>query len=282
MKTQSPDTSLDAELVLIEMIRKAPIHKRFAFVQSWTASMFEAGVQYIWQLYPHATDEEVKLLFIERQYGKELTDELRRALNVNGIQLSDTPEYQKAIRPLVKLFEELDVPYALSGSLASSLYGLQRATLQVDFIADLNQKHFLTLFTHLKDGYWLQRETIEAALMQQSSFPLVHLETLLKVTITLPGNLSMGQQVFHRVRNVSLIEGTQPTTVLSPEQTILLLLETYKNNDGRDDDVWYDLLGIAKVQGAALDIPFLAQQSAALGDTTLLKRMLIDAGLQDK
>ncbi len=43
MKTQSPDTSLDAELVLIGMIRKAPMTRRFAFVQSWTASMLEAG-----------------------------------------------------------------------------------------------------------------------------------------------------------------------------------------------------------------------------------------------
>ena len=31
MKTQSPDTSLEAELVLIGMIRKAPVSKRFAF-----------------------------------------------------------------------------------------------------------------------------------------------------------------------------------------------------------------------------------------------------------
>ncbi len=34
MKTQSPDTSLDAELVLIGMIRKAPMSRRFAFVQA--------------------------------------------------------------------------------------------------------------------------------------------------------------------------------------------------------------------------------------------------------
>ena len=43
MRTQSIDTSPDAERVLIEMIRKAPITKRFAFVQAWTASMVEAG-----------------------------------------------------------------------------------------------------------------------------------------------------------------------------------------------------------------------------------------------
>ena len=79
MKTQSPDTSLDTELVLIGMIRKAPLSRRFAFVQTWTASILEAGSQYVRQLYPQANDEEVRLLFFERQYGKDLTDELRRA-----------------------------------------------------------------------------------------------------------------------------------------------------------------------------------------------------------
>src|SRR2546423_13824114 len=141
MRPQSPDTSLDAELVLIRMIRKAPISRRFAFVQAWTASMLEAGSQYVRQLHPQASDEEVRLLFIERQYGKDLSDDLRRALHMYGIQVADTPDYQRAIRPLAKICEDLDIPYALSGSLASSLYGLQRATLQIDFIAGLGQKH---------------------------------------------------------------------------------------------------------------------------------------------
>src|SRR5436309_14423913 len=88
MKTQSPDTSLDAELVLIGMIRKAPMSRRFAFVQAWTASMVEAGSQYVRQLHPQANDEEVRLLFFERQYGKDLADELRRVLHTYCIQVA--------------------------------------------------------------------------------------------------------------------------------------------------------------------------------------------------
>ncbi len=38
--------------------------------------MLEAGSQYMQQLHPQATDEDARLLFIERQYGKELTDKL--------------------------------------------------------------------------------------------------------------------------------------------------------------------------------------------------------------
>jgi len=281
MKTQSPDTSLDAELMLIGMIRKAPMSKRFAFVQAWTASMLEAGSQYVRQLHPQASDEEVRFLFIERQYGKNLADDLRWALDTYGIQVADTPDYLRATLPLAKICEDLDIPYALSGSLASSLYGLQRATLQIDFVAGLRQKHLPSFCAQLTGLYLLHKEEIEAAIRQKNCFTLVHLESLLKVIVTLPGMLTIGQQIFHRVRKITLVEGEQPVPVLSPEQMILLLLEAFKRSNERADDLWYDLLGMVKVQGTDLDMPFLTQQAALLGVTELLARALVDAGLRD-
>src|SRR5438874_11177564 len=89
MKTQSPDTSLYAELVLIRMMSKAWMSRRFAFVQAWTASMLEAGSQYVQQLHPQANDKEVRLLFFDLQDGKDLSDELRRALYTYSIQVAD-------------------------------------------------------------------------------------------------------------------------------------------------------------------------------------------------
>ena len=281
MKTQSPDTSLDAELVLIGMIRKAPMTRRFAFVQSWTASMLEAGSQYMQQLHPQSTDEDARLLFIERQFGKELTDKLRQTLHMYGIRVADTSDHWEAICPLMKTCEDLDIPYALSGSLASSLYGMQRATLQIDVVADLRQEHLLSFCDHLGPQYLLHREEVEAAIQQQTSFALVHLESLLKVVVALPGMLALGQQMFHRVREAILVEREQPIPVLAPEQVIVLLLDAFKRSNERADDLWYDLLGVLKVQDTDLDMPFLAQQAAVLDITELLERALVDAGLKD-
>jgi hypothetical protein len=85
MKTQSIDTCPEAERVLIEMIRKAPITKRFAFVQSWTASMSEGARLYEQELHPQASRQETRLLFAKRQYGKDLIDELRQVLRTYNI-----------------------------------------------------------------------------------------------------------------------------------------------------------------------------------------------------
>ena len=69
--------------------------------------------------------------------------------------------------------------------------------------------------------------------------------------------------------------------MLVPEQVIVLLLDAFKRSDERADDLWYDLLGVLKVQGTDLDMLFLAQQAAVLDVTELLERALVDAGLKD-
>jgi len=278
MKTQSQDTSLDAELVLIGMVRKAPMTRRFAFVQSWTSSMLEAGCQYMLQLHPQASDEEARLLFIERQYGQGLADELRCALHTYGIQVTANSNFQEAIYPLAETFGALGIPYALSGSLASSLYGLQRATLQVDVVADFRQQHLFALYGQLSDRYVLHREERDHTI-QQTSLTLLHLQSLLKVVVMPPGMLATGQQVFDRVRQIPLIERTPALPMLAPEQVIVLLLDAFKRSNERADDLWYDLLGVIKVQNTDLDMPFLAQQAAAVDVTNLLGRALVDAGL---
>jgi len=83
------------------------------------------------------------------------------------------------------------------------------------------------------------------------------------------------------VREVVLVEREQSIPVLVPEQVIVLLLDAFKGSDERADDLWYDLLGVLKVQGTDLDMPFLAQQAAVLDVTELLERALVDAGLKD-
>ena len=42
---------------------------------------------------------------------------------------------------IVAVFDELSVPYVVGGSLASSVYGIPRATQDVDLVADLRLEH---------------------------------------------------------------------------------------------------------------------------------------------
>ena len=80
MKTQSMDTSPEAERVQIELIRKASDAKRFAIMQAWSKFLIEANRRQIREQHPDASEEEIRLIFVARHYGQELADGLRAYL----------------------------------------------------------------------------------------------------------------------------------------------------------------------------------------------------------
>ena len=80
MRTQSEDTSPEMERVQIELLRKAPITKRFALMQSWTQFIIEVAKQGIRRTHPSASEEEVALILVAPQYGQSLADKVRADL----------------------------------------------------------------------------------------------------------------------------------------------------------------------------------------------------------
>jgi hypothetical protein len=280
MKPQSPDTSLDAELVLIGMIRAAPVSRRFAFVQAWTASMIEAGRCYIQQLYPHASADEVRWLYLERQYGHALADQLRHSCSTHHIQPVPLPDMYAAIVPFIKALERLALPYALCGSLASSLYGLQRATQQIDLLANLRQEHLPVLCQVLEGSYIFHYQEQDSYLEQRPPFTFVHLQSLLKIAVTPSEELTRGQSLVQQVQRLAIVEENEPIAVLAPEPLIVSLLNTFRHSEERADDLWYDLLGILKVQHTNLDMQLLEREAALWSVSALLTRALQDAGLR--
>lgn len=281
MRTQSIDTSPDAERVLIGMLRSMPISKRFSIVQSWSRSMIEAGRFDVHQLYPQATMQEVQLLYAERHYGKDLVNGLRTVLQQRKVQVSDVLDFQAPLRPIVEVFSELGTAYALSGSLASSLYGMQRATMQFDFVAALSRQHERLITKRLASQYFLCEDDVKTAFEQRTSCVLLHIESLFKVVLALVGPRTLDKEAIGRARFLGLADGLPLIPVLSPEDIVVLQLRQFKSSGERADDIWYDLIGLLKVQGLALDLSLLECLAATLDVTSLLGRALVDAGLRD-
>lgn len=77
MRTQSPDTSPEAERVQIELLRKATPARRFRLARSLSQTMIQVSRANIRRLHPEMDEEELKLLFVEIYYGKELAERVR-------------------------------------------------------------------------------------------------------------------------------------------------------------------------------------------------------------
>jgi len=58
------------------------------------------------------------------------------------------PDLLLAIKPAVNVFEQLSIPYYIGGSIANSVYGIARATMDVD-IAYLTKWADTLVISHL-------------------------------------------------------------------------------------------------------------------------------------
>ena len=91
-----------------------------------------------------------------------------------------------AITPVIEALEELGVPYHIGGSVASSIYGILRATIDADLIADLRLEHVRPLVIRLQTDYYIDEDMIWDAIKRRSSFNVIHLDTMLKVDVYIP------------------------------------------------------------------------------------------------
>ena len=76
MISQSPDTTLQAEKVQIELIRKSSVSQRVWKVRSLSQTTMYLSRRAIQRANPALSEREVDLAFVENHYGKKLAERL--------------------------------------------------------------------------------------------------------------------------------------------------------------------------------------------------------------
>jgi hypothetical protein len=119
--------------------------------------------------------------------------------------VDNTPDILITLEPLVEALEELGVPYHIGGSVVSSIYGILRATIDADLIADLRLEHIRPLVIRLQTNYYIDEDMIRDAIRRRSSFNVIHLDTMLKVDVYIPKTRSFDQEELRRVQQEVLL-----------------------------------------------------------------------------
>jgi hypothetical protein len=191
-----------------------------------------------------------------------------------------SPDILAAAKPVCDAFEVLQVPYYIGGSIASSAYGIARATLDVDIVANLRIHHVQPLVNILEAGYYLDEAVIIEAIRRHSSFNLIHLETMLKVDVFISKSEPYHREIFQRIRQDSLDEDLPNLKfyLASPEDVILSKLDWFRLGGKTSERQWNDILGVLKVQKELLDLFYLKKWAVALGISDLLEKALSEAG----
>jgi hypothetical protein len=192
--------------------------------------------------------------------------------------VNEKREGEEVIERLADVLDSLGIRYAVSGSLASSLYGTVRFTRDADISVEPFSDIADKFFELLKDEFYVSREAMNEALRSHGSFNVIHFDTAFKIDLFIYGPDEFKGQVLDRARMLRLSETSgRDVSVVSPEDIILLKLRWFKETDCTSERQWTDVLGVLAVQGEALDFDYLAEWARKLGLEELLSRAKAEA-----
>jgi hypothetical protein len=182
-----------------------------------------------------------------------------------------------ALAPVLDILEGLGVRYYVGGSVASSIHGVPRASIDADVVAELLPEHVGPLVAGLQDAYYLDEGRVRSAVDSRRTFNAIHLGTMFKVDVFATRRRPFDLEALRRARPEPLEDapGARVAPVATAEDIILAKLEWFRAGGEVSERQWSDILGV--LRASSVDGEYLARWAAALGVADLLERARRDA-----
>ena len=188
------------------------------------------------------------------------------------------PEPIKVTLLVTRIFEDLEIPYFIGGSLASAVHGTIRSTLDADLIVDMQIDHFQEVATRLEGEFFIDEYAIVKALQDNTTFNMIHKDTMFRIDVfplkQHPFDINqMARRVHHSFSN----RPQDRAYFTTAEDIILAKLNWFRLGGETSERQWRDVLGIIQVQDKALDQAHLRLWAERLDLLELLERAMSEA-----
>ena len=179
-----------------------------------------------------------------------------------------------------QVLDTLEVRWFLGGSLASSVHGVPRATLDADIVADLRASQVGPLLRALGDDWYVEEHSVRQAIADRSCFNLIHFGTAMKIDVFVPKLRRFDGGQFSRAKRTPVAEGsTIEIPVCSAEDIVLAKLEWYRAGGELSERQWGDVIGVLRVNADHLDLEGMRERALELSVSDLLAGALTEAGV---
>lgn len=278
-KTQSEDTSIDAEVLMFQLLRQLTPLQLCQRTRNFNLAVRRLALVGIKNQHPNATPAQIRQEFVKRCLGAEWLFILNNQ-TWSELVIQDPISLARKIADILEL---LDIPYMVGGSVASSLLGESRATLDLDLAIALNATQAQQLLAAMQGDFYISESAVSEALASNSfskSFNVIYLSSLEKADIFILRDEPFSRsKMSRRQLHVTDSDATKSIYIYSPEDIILQKLRWYKITRRESEKQWRDVLGVLKMQGETLDFDYLWQWAESLKVTDELGRSLQEAGL---
>ncbi len=165
-------------------------------------------------------------------------------------------DIQLAVALVIDTLDELGVRYHIGGSVASSLVGTPRTTIDVDLVADLRPVHVERFARALSEAYYVDADAVRDAVARRTSFNAIHLNTMMKVDVFVLKDTEYDRVAFDRMVQSKFDDSDNARSVwiASAEDTILNKLIWFRLGQEVSQRQWRDVMGVIQVHKDALDL----------------------------
>jgi hypothetical protein len=270
------DTSREAQRVLDDVYRAMPTSRKWDLLSDLYKlgrTLHAVGVQC---RHPDATEGEIREEWIRSQLGQSLARGFER---LERPEMEQPIESKGVVEHVVAVLEALGIEYALGGSLASSIHGVNRNTVDADITVVPFPGKEVALTNSLGTEYYVSLDAVRRAVRERSGFNIIQTLVGFKIDIFVAKDRPFERSVMQR-RQPFTPSGpdARPIFVVSPEDVILLKLEWYRLGNEISDRQWTDVLGVLRIQGDRLDLDYLRHWATEIGVGDLLARAREEAG----
>ncbi|MDJ1168551.1 hypothetical protein PMG71_03835 [Roseofilum sp. BLCC_M154] len=276
-KPQAEDTSIDADIFLFEKLRQFSPVQKTQRVKTFNQSVRKMALFSLKRTFPQASPPELTQAYVNQ---KLLTFNLPKSSDqlLDKLMILDPISLAQNI---AEILNPLDIPYMVGGSVASSLWGEERSTQDLDLVIDLQSVKVAPLVAAMSAEFYINEATVTEAMNNESSFNAIHLFSAEKVDFFVLPNDDFSRSKFSRRQPYRVSEDPNIDLYLySPEDIVLQKLRWYTLTGMQSQKQWRDVLGVLKVQRLSLDWVYLKQWAEFLQLTSLLNQGLQESGLE--
>ncbi len=177
---------------------------------------------------------------------------------------------------IIERLEQAGIPYMITGSLSSGVYGEARSTNDIDIIIAPTPAQLDAFVASADPKWYVSAEMARDALSDRGMFNVIDPFSGWKTDLIIRKDSPFNVQAFDRRVQVDFMD--RKVYMVTPEDAILTKLEWARKT--KSERQLRDVAGILRVSGDRLDRDYLARWARELGVSDLLQKVLLGVGPQ--